>query len=69
MEIYYIASKLSRAIRQNNLEPIDNIVCVPKEFKELWDEAKESGLVNRSDDHWFTLESVNFLIHLDNTLE
>ena len=64
MEIEHVASRLSQLIRLHSQEPISTVTCNTEEFEELWYEAKDSELVDSSDEHWFTLKGASFSIHL-----
>jgi hypothetical protein len=64
MEIIHKESLLVRLTRLHQVEPIELIKCNQEEFDEIYDEVDKAGLIDKSDDYWFTVKDVNFSIHL-----
>lgn len=64
MEIDYKKPLLERLSRIHQREPIDLIRCNQEEFDELYEEAKQANLIDKSDNDWFTIKNVDFSVHL-----
>lgn len=64
MYINYVEdSNLLRLIKADKVEAISTVSCNSQEFEELYKEAVSYNLLDKSDEDWFTVKSVNFSIH------
>ena len=68
LKIEYVESGLVRLIKHNEQNAIYTVTCSTEKFEELFKEAKELDLLDKSDDYWFSLKNIGFSNHLDSTM-